>query len=278
MSKQRLTSRAAPWLFVGFGVMVTLSGAQLYVQELASGRSASFGAIFLANFVASLPWLPLSFFVLTLGARYSPTRLTGFVALAAAGIALSVAFLSWLALFHLVVSGGPWTARMYLAWLRLDLGEFFTVSLLVYWLLVAAGLAIRKASAADGRRSRAGGEPTDAAATTGSTPAPPPLVIRSLGRSQLVDPAAIDWIEAEGSYVRLHVGSRSYLMRDSLQNLAESLGQAGFARIHRSTVVNLARVVEVKSRSHGDALVVLATGGELKVSRTFRTALARLGV
>lgn len=272
MTQERVISKAAPWLFTGFGVMVTLSGVQLYVQELASGGPAAFAAIFVANLVAALPWLPLSFAILGLTERFPPDRLAGFGVHAAMSAVLSVGFLSWLALFHLFMSAGSMTFRAYLAWLRLDLGEFFTVSLLVYWFVAAAGVAIRMAAGRDTDRSQL--EP----ASSTSSDETQFLVIRSLGRSQLVDPATVDWIEAEGSYVRLHVGSRSYLLRRSMKELAESLGGAGFARIHRSAIVNLARVVEVRPRTHGDALIVLSGGSELKVSRTFRAALAQLGL
>ena len=100
--------------------------------------------------------------------------------------------------------------------------------------------------------------------------------IRSAGRVILVETADIDWIEGAGSYVRLHVGSRSYLLRDTLRNLESSLDADRFLRIHRSTMVNLRRVRELRRRSHGESSVLLHDGTELKLSRTYRDRLDRL--
>ncbi len=102
------------------------------------------------------------------------------------------------------------------------------------------------------------------------------LAIRSAGRVVFVDTADIDWIEGAGSYVRLHVGSRSYLLRDTLRHLESSLDPGRFLRIHRSAMVNRTRVQELRPRPHGESLVILGDGTELKLSRTYRDRLARL--
>ncbi len=105
---------------------------------------------------------------------------------------------------------------------------------------------------------------------------PERLVIRSAGRTAFVDAAAVDWIEAAGSYVRLHAGTRSHLLRDSLSRLEERLAAERFVRIHRSTMVNARRVRELRALSHGESLVVLRDGTELKLSRGYRDRLERL--
>ncbi len=102
------------------------------------------------------------------------------------------------------------------------------------------------------------------------------LTIRSAGRVVFVDVAEVDWIEGAGSYVRLHAGARSYLLRDSLRHLESSLDPDRFLRVHRSAMVNVSRVRELRPRSHGESLLVLADGTELKASRTYRDRLARL--
>lgn len=102
------------------------------------------------------------------------------------------------------------------------------------------------------------------------------LAIRSAGRVVFVDTADIDWIEGAGSYVRLHAGSRSYLLRDTLRHLESSLDPDRFLRIHRSAMVNRTRVQELRPRPHGESLVILRDGTELKLSRTYRDRLARL--
>lgn len=102
------------------------------------------------------------------------------------------------------------------------------------------------------------------------------LVIRSSGRVVFVETRDVDWIEGAGSYVRLHVGARSYLLRQTLRHLEESLGNDRFLRIHRSTMVNRRRVRELRPRPHGESVVVLRDGTELKLSRTYRNRLEQL--
>ncbi|MEM7351166.1 MAG: LytTR family DNA-binding domain-containing protein [Acidobacteriota bacterium] len=102
------------------------------------------------------------------------------------------------------------------------------------------------------------------------------LVIRSAGRVLLVETADIDWIEGAGSYVRLHLGSRSHLLRQTLRHLEMQLDAECFVRIHRSTMVNRKRVRELRPRSHGESVVVLRDGTELKLSRSYRDRLDRL--
>lgn len=270
---------AAWWLVAGFGVLVTLSGVQLWMRAEALGQSPSFGSVFTRNLVASLPWLPLAGGILWLTFRRPPDRPRGLLLHALTSVTVATCFLAWLALFHLQVTGGALSARLYVAWLRLDLAEFFTLALVLYWLIVAVGLALRASRELrrTRRRVREARRRVAEESAAGQGPASR-LVIRSLGRSRLVDPKTIDWIEAQGSYVRLHTATGSHLLREALGEIAERLEDAGFARIHRSTVVNLARVTQVRPLSHGEALVVLDSGLELKVSRTFRDALDRLGL
>lgn len=85
----------------------------------------------------------------------------------------------------------------------------------------------------------------------------------------------IDYIEAEGDYVRLHMGGESHLLRDTMKRLESQLDPRRFARIHRSTIVNLDRIKELHPYFHGDYMVVLKDGTELKLSRTRRASLER---
>jgi two-component system LytT family response regulator len=102
------------------------------------------------------------------------------------------------------------------------------------------------------------------------------VVVRSGGRVQFVSADRIDWVEAEGNYVRLRVGVESFVVRETLTAIAERLG-ASFFRIHRSTIVNLARIHELRLAGGGDYHVVLADGRTLPLSRLYRDALqARL--
>lgn len=98
------------------------------------------------------------------------------------------------------------------------------------------------------------------------------LVFQDGSRTYLLDRDRIDWIEAVGSYVRIHAGEVSRLVRGSLRELEDTLRDHGFFRIHRSAIVNLARVSQLRHHSHGDYLVELDDGTRLKLSRTRREA------
>jgi hypothetical protein len=92
-------------------------------------------------------------------------------------------------------------------------------------------------------------------------------------RTVLVDVATIDWIEAESYYARLHVANGSYLVRQTMAALESRLDSRQFARIHRSTIVNLDRVVEVRPHDRRSYLVTLRDGRRLMMSRRRRQLL-----
>jgi two-component system LytT family response regulator len=85
-----------------------------------------------------------------------------------------------------------------------------------------------------------------------------------------VDFDDIDWIEAADQYAIVHAGVKEHLLRESLQRLADRLPADRFARIHRSHLVNVARVREVTRLRKGDAQVTLADGRQLRLSRRYR--------
>ncbi len=105
---------------------------------------------------------------------------------------------------------------------------------------------------------------------------PPRLSVRVGDRTRLVDAAEVDWVAADGNYSRLHVGPSSYLLREPLKDLHHRLQVHGFRRIHRSTLVNTARVRELRAVGHGDAHLRLQDGTELRVSRRYRSSLSDL--
>ena len=99
------------------------------------------------------------------------------------------------------------------------------------------------------------------------------LMIRAGGRVAFVDVDQIDWVEAEGNYARLHVGPETYLTRDTMNNLLSRLGEDRFFRIHRSRIVNVARIKELRLAAGGDYDVVLLCGRRLGLSRLYKDAL-----
>jgi two-component system LytT family response regulator len=80
-------------------------------------------------------------------------------------------------------------------------------------------------------------------------------------------PGEIDWVEAEGDYVRLHVGQDAHFVRSTLAHMEERLAPQGFVRIHRSRLVNFDRIKELRPFFQGESVVVLKTGARLSASQ-----------
>jgi two-component system LytT family response regulator len=111
-----------------------------------------------------------------------------------------------------------------------------------------------------------GGAPAQPAHTTR-------MLVKNGERMFFVPVEKIDWLEAEGNYVRLHCGREAHLVRATLTGMEEQLDPHRFTRIHRSTIVNLDRVKEVRPWFAGDYLVKLHDGAELRLSRRYRDRL-----
>jgi two-component system LytT family response regulator len=104
------------------------------------------------------------------------------------------------------------------------------------------------------------------------------LVVKSSGRVYFVRTADIDWCEAAGNYVCLHVGEQSHLVRETMAHLESQLDSQQFVRIHRCTIVNVDRIQELRSSFNGEHVVLLRSGTRLTLSRGYRDTLqARLG-
>lgn len=99
------------------------------------------------------------------------------------------------------------------------------------------------------------------------------LVIKNNGRVFFLKVEEIDWISAEGNYVNLHVKKESYLLRETISSLEAQLDPRRFARIHRSQIVNLDCIRELRHWSHGEYQVILHSGAELMLSRSYREKL-----
>src|SRR5579871_5872998 len=99
------------------------------------------------------------------------------------------------------------------------------------------------------------------------------LIIRQGGRVFFLRTDEIDWIEAAGNYVRLHAGKDEYLYRETMTKLEARLNPDRFARIHRSTIVNVERIKELQPWFRGDYMIVLGDNQKLTLSRTYRSRL-----
>lgn len=108
------------------------------------------------------------------------------------------------------------------------------------------------------------------------TKTPDRLIIKSGGRVFFLKTGEIDWIEAAGNYVRLHINNESHLLRETMSGIQKKLDGNFFIRIHRSTFVNLERIKELQPWFHGEYVVVLKDGTQLTMSRSYRSNLPEL--
>ena len=99
------------------------------------------------------------------------------------------------------------------------------------------------------------------------------LAVRIRDRYVLVRTDDIDWLEAAANYVEVHVREKSFLVRTTITNLEKKLDPRHFARIHRSTIVNVDRISEIRSDAHGDYDVTIAGGKVLRMTRNYSERL-----
>jgi two-component system, LytTR family, response regulator len=104
---------------------------------------------------------------------------------------------------------------------------------------------------------------------------PTRVLVRNGDRVLVIEPAQIDWVEAYGDYVRLHVGQQAHLLRSTLSEMEQRLKPEGFARIHRSRLVNLQLIREFVTVTPTESLVVLKNGVQLNASPTYLKDLQR---
>ena len=104
------------------------------------------------------------------------------------------------------------------------------------------------------------------------------LLVKGDGRVTVVQVDEVDWIEAADNYARVHTARGRYLLREPIKSLEKRLNPRNFARVHRSAIVNLARVRELQPMFGGEYVIILSTGAKLTLSRGYRDAFRdRLG-
>ena len=96
------------------------------------------------------------------------------------------------------------------------------------------------------------------------------IMVKSAGHITFLRVEEIDWVEAQGDYVSLHCQGKKHLIREKISDMESQLPTGSFARIHRSSLVNVARIKEMQPLFHGDYTVVLIDGTRLTMSRSFR--------
>ena len=102
------------------------------------------------------------------------------------------------------------------------------------------------------------------------------IVFKSRGRILFLSVNDIRWIEAQENYVKICTGSESHLLRETIGHIEDRLDPEDFIRVHRSAIVNLHYVKEVKNEANGDAIVVLLSGEKIPISRTYRPRIEKL--
>ena len=136
----------------------------------------------------------------------------------------------------------------------------FRKDLLTYFFVLGAVYAYRMV--------RANHTGADYDSATGSE-ASGQFLVKKRGQICRVSPDSVDWVEAAGNYVILHVGDYSHPLRDTMKGIAQRLGHT-FCRVHRSTIVNLDRVMSTSPAQGGDLFVRLHNGIDVRCSRTMR--------
>ncbi len=96
------------------------------------------------------------------------------------------------------------------------------------------------------------------------------IMVKTDGKLLFLKTDEIDWIDAAGNYVQLHTADKTYLSRDTMNNMESKLDPNRFLRIHRSTIVNLDRIKEMQPWFHGEYQVRLTNGTKLYMSRSYR--------
>jgi len=102
------------------------------------------------------------------------------------------------------------------------------------------------------------------------------LVIKSGTRMLFLQPEKVEWVEAEKDYVRLHVGKETHLVRETMNSFEKKLESRHFVRVHRSTIVNLDFVKEMKPLPSGEYDIVMRDGTPLRLSRGYRSRIIEL--
>lgn len=99
------------------------------------------------------------------------------------------------------------------------------------------------------------------------------ILVSKSGIFHFIDPLSVDWVEAAGNYVELHVGQESYMLRATMKEIENRLGDRDFVRIHRSTIIRRDKIEKILPAMNGDKIIVTGDGEELRLSRRYRENL-----
>ncbi len=99
------------------------------------------------------------------------------------------------------------------------------------------------------------------------------IMVSKGGVFKFIDPSSVHWVEAAGNYVELHVGDQTYMLRATMKEIENRLGDIDFARIHRSTIVKKDQIHSVYPAMNGDKNLILNDGSEVRLSRRYKSNL-----
>ncbi|MEX1138331.1 MAG: LytTR family transcriptional regulator DNA-binding domain-containing protein [Bacteroidota bacterium] len=102
------------------------------------------------------------------------------------------------------------------------------------------------------------------------------ILVKSSGKVFFMKFDEIDWVESAGNYVKLHVGTESHLLRETMSEMERKLGNDKFVRIHRTVIVNLDRIKELQPWFNGEYIVILNNGTKLTASRGYKKKLSEV--
>jgi len=101
------------------------------------------------------------------------------------------------------------------------------------------------------------------------------LVVKSGGRVLFLDQNEVDWVEAAANYVKLHCGQVEHVVRETMGGMEKRLDPAKFTLIHRSIIVNVGKLRELRTLNSGEFILTMSNGTELSGSRNYRSAVQR---
>ncbi len=276
----RIPTAAWVWAFTAYAWAMTTVCAAWFARRMAEDRGQSLSVLESLTWQGGVyaAWLPAAGAVWLLLRRFGSGAI-GMLALYQAGaLIVPLEALISAAIDAQYVPGPEIAARTF--------GRL-PVSLLLYTAMIAIGLAAANHQRAADEKKRARvletalTEARDALtqAAPAQLPSPDRLIVMSGARRVPVDIAEVEWFGAADNYVVVHWADREGLLRSTLQALEARLDTRIFARCHRSTLVNLARVRSAAPLSDGSWRLTLESGAEVVTSRTYRDELLkRLGL
>ena len=240
-------------------------------RSLLGGSARTFTIELWADFLAAAAWIPVGLAAFRFGRRV-PITSWRTAALHAATIPFAALALNIIIAGALALAGLWPAAQPSFAGLVIDgTLRFLHINGILYLLIVTAARPSVRDSGPIGATDSAEGSPDTEMDYNR-------LAVRVDGALHLLPTDAIRWVEAAGDYVRVHAGGRGYLVAERLNAIEGRLDPDRFARVHRSAIVNVGAVREIRPRTAGDATLVLTDGTEVALSRRRRSALlGRIG-